>query len=600
MKSFPNLFKLSFIALFTYLFFFTLGLKISLFDAYDYMGMAKYNAGFDNWYPFLKTLRPPLLPALLTPFTFLHHYGVSMESIFTYIHLFSLFLSGLFVIGTYSLFRKGMRGEFAALGTFLLMIQPGFVAYSFETMVDIPSGLIMILSVLVYLRFRLSNSNAQFALLCLLISLGVAMKYPMILSLLVFITAHMILSKINGGTWKQIFRDSFYWRIGALSTAIYIAVSVISLIQLHGWTLENIFRAIQPYIDHIPTSQNTEESRMANISFLFSQMTAPLFLLMCVGILIVWKRKNEINIVILMWLTIFLSILSILAGHYEYRYLFLLIPACYYFCGLALQEIFDYVKNKFPDEKLFKFAISAALILLITLPTIRFAKEINSLNSGFYQNDFQRKVAKAASKSKGFIWLGTMYSSYQEDAPFHYEDPFYKIYHYWVNGINFYTGNTPKTFLNDVHYSWIDSITDGDILIYNPILIALQTKFLPPPEAIPPLFIGKVSIKKFVFLEESRNKKVFLNNGNKIELRFENPNTFSIIFSPNTPLTQHYFLWFKLNLSPKKLSNSNYKAIYKFSGNRIWKVESSKEYFNSISELAILNYDSEEFYFDKN
>ncbi|MGV7221351.1 MAG: glycosyltransferase family 39 protein [Nitrospinales bacterium] len=562
--------------------------------------MAKYNAGFDNWYPFLKTLRPPLLPALLTPFTYLHHFGVSMEKIFTYIHIFSVFISFLFIVGTYLLFRKGLRDEFAAIGTFLLMIQPGFVAYSFETMVDIPSGWIMILSIFIYLRYTKSKSNFHLILLCLLIGLGVAMKYPMILSPLVFFGAYLTMAVIQRKSLKQIIFDPFYWKVGLLSCLMYITVSVISLLPLHGWTLESIYRAIQPYFDHIPTVPKSEESRLANLSFLYTQMTAPIFILMCVGLLMVWKRKNEINIIMFMWLIVFLIILSAIAAHYEYRYLFLLIPPCYYFCAYSMQELYDYAKNKWNTTRAFYLVVSASFIFLIALPVFKFTGEIKSLNSGFYENDFQRRVAKASTKSNGYVWLGNMYSSYQSDAPFHIEDPFYKIYHYWVNGITFYTGKTPKTFLNNVHYSWLNSINSGDILIYNPIRIALQTKFLPHPEEIPPLSIGKVFPMKFFLANESENQKIFINKDRQIELNFDQNNSFSIVIDKNIPISQNYFLWLKLDESGSKAINQNSKTIYKFIDNTNWKIASNQEYFDRIKELAIINYEPEDFYYDKN
>ena len=172
MKFAPVVFKLFFAGFFAYLFLFTLELKITLFDSYDYMVMAKYNAGYDNWYPFLKFLRPPLLPTLLTPFAYLHHYGVSLETIFTFMHIFSLMISAGFILASYYLFRIGLRPEFAALGAFLIMVQPGFVAYSFETMADIPAGLLLLISVFIYLRYRKTRSNIQLILLCFVAALG--------------------------------------------------------------------------------------------------------------------------------------------------------------------------------------------------------------------------------------------------------------------------------------------------------------------------------------------------------------------------------------------------------------------------------------------
>ncbi len=599
MKAIPVLFKFFFAGFFAYLFLFTLELKITLFDAYDYMVMAKYNAGFDNWYPFLILTRPPLLPVLLTPLASLHHLGVSFESIFTLMHLFSLLISGGFILASYFLFRKGLRPEFAALGAFFLMIQPGFVAYSFETMADIPAGLLMIFSVFIYLSYRRAQSAGKLIFLCFVTALGVAMKYPMVLAPMVFIGAHMILSLIEGNNWKQIIADPFYWLMGLLSAAMYVAISVISLFPLHGWTLENVNRALQPYLDHIFAVPAFEESMTANVSFLFAQMTAPLALLTCAGLMMILRRNNEFNMVMFMWLVVFLLIASVIGAHFEYRYLFPLIPACYFFSAFAMQESFDYARKKWSKKKFFPFAASAILILLTTLPALGFARELISLNSGFYQNDFHRRVAKATIRGNDFIWIGPKYPMYQKEAPFHPKDPYYKIYHFWATGITFYTGKTPKLFHNKMHYSWIDSINDGDILVYDPLHFVLETAFLIPPEKIPPLSVGKIFPMKFTLDTESGNKKIFVSKGNQIELDFNKEDAFTIKITGETPLTQKYFIWFKLEPTPNLPSSSKSKAIYQFSNNLIWIVESKRDYFDSIKEVALLNFESEDFYFTR-
>ena len=594
MRIFPSIFKVFFVVLFAYLFLFTLELKITLFDAYDYMVMAKYNAGLQSWYPFLQFLRPPLLPALLTPIAILHHFGVSIEAIFTLMHLFSLTISGGFILASYYLFRKGLRPGFAALGAFFLMTQPGFIAYSFETMADIPAGLLMILSVLIYLRYRRTHSSSQLIFLCFVTALGVAMKYPMVLAPMVFIGAKMVLSFVEGKNWRQIIVDRFSWTMGLLSAAMYVVISVISLLPVHGWTLENVYRAVQPYLDHIPTVQKTEESVIANVSFLYAQMTAPLFLLMCAGLLMVWRRKNEFNIVMFMWLTVFLLIASVIGAHYEYRYLFPLIPACYFFCAFAMQELFDYAQKRRRQEKYFSQAAAAILILLMVLPALGFTREIKSLNSGFYQNNLHRKAALASTAGGDFYWFGGLYAMYQKDAPFHVDDPYYKIYHFWLNGINFYTGQRPQRFLRNITTAQANKLKAGDVLAYNPVHELLQTKYLPPPDATPPLSIGTIHPMNFSLESKSANQKIFSHRGRKIILNFNKNNTVNIVISSDTPLTADYFILFKLQTQSEDFSR---QTFFPFKKGFIWHVSSDRGYFNDIEGIILLNFEPENFHF---
>jgi len=594
MKAIPVIFKFFFVGFFTYLLLFTLDLKITLFDAYDYMVMAKYNAGFQNWYPFLEFLRPPLLPALLTPFALLHHLGVSYETIFTLMHVFSLMLSCGFILVSYFLFRRGLRPEFAALGAFLLMIQPGFIAYSFETMADIPAGLLMVLSVFIFLRYSKTQSKGQLILLCFLTALGVSMKYPMALAPLVFIGAILLRSFIERMNWKQIVTDRFYYIMGLLSAAMYTAISVICLLPVHGWTLANAVRAIEPYLDHLSTIRETEESMTTNLSFLFAQMTAPLFLLMCAGLMMIWRRKNDFNIVMFMWLAVFLLITSVIGAHFEYRYLFPLLPACYFFCAFGMQELFDYTQGKWSSEKYFPLAASTVFLLLMVLPALGFAREIKSLNSGFYQNDFQQRVARASANGESFYWFGALYAMYQKDAPFHPDDSYYKIYHFWLNGISYYTDQRPGRFLKNMTKKQANDLKEGDTLVYNPVFELLQTKYLPSPDTTPPLSIGKIYPTSFILEMKSDNQKIFSHQGRKIILNFDQEKAFTIGISGEIPLTRDYFILFKMGSPPKDFSP---QTLFPFKKGFTWSIASDSHYFINIEEIMLINFESEDFHY---
>jgi hypothetical protein len=561
------------------------------------MVMAKYNAGFHGWYPFLEFLRPPLLPSILTPLAYLHHYGVSMEVIFTQMHLLSLIISFTFVFTSYLLFRKGLRPEFAAIGAFLLMIQPGFVVYSFETMADIPAGLFIVLSAFAYLSYRKNESNGRLLLLCFVIGLGVAMKYPMVLTPIVFIGAKLAHSFSKGNSLKQIITDTFYWKLAIGSAILYIAISVISLSPLHGWGMENIYRAVQPYIDHIPTVKTADESITTNTSFLFTQMTAPLFLLMCTGLALVWSSKSEINLVMFMWLVVFLAIASLIGAHYEYRYLFPLLPACYYLCAFAMQEIFTYGKIKWGAAKGFSVGASFAFLILMTLPAWGVFNEIKSLNSGLYQNDFRNRVIKNIEGKNTFYWYGGLYAMYENDAPFHTDDPYYRIYHFWVNGVNFHTNQRPQRLLKNMTPAQADELKDEDVLIFNPVFELLQTNYLPPSDSTPPLKVGKIFTKRFDLEQESGNQKIFNNLGKSITLDFNAKDTTRINISNEVHLTDHYFLLVYL-----KNAGDGYfpQTLFPFQKGYVWEISANKNYFDDIASIMLINYDSKDLHFKDN
>ena len=183
---------------------------------------------------------------------------------------------------------------------------------------------------------------------------------------------------------------------------------------------------------------------------------------------------------------------------------------------------------------------------------------------------------------------------YQKDAPFHADDPYYKIYHFWLNGINFYTGQRPKRFLRNMTTIQANKIKEGDILAYNPTRELLQTKYLLAPDATPPLSIGAIYPMNFTLESKSANQKIFSHQGRKIILNFDKNDSVNIVISSDTPLTKDYFILFKLHTQSGDYSH---QTFFPFKKGFIWHVSSDRGYFNNIEGIILLNFEPEDFHF---
>lgn len=98
-------------------------------------------------------------------------------------HFFALIFSFAFIASSYLILKLLLIYELAALGALLLMIQPGFLVYSFEPMVDLPCSLLLVLAMQFYFRYRKSPNLKNLLWICLWIGLGMAMKYSILRSL---------------------------------------------------------------------------------------------------------------------------------------------------------------------------------------------------------------------------------------------------------------------------------------------------------------------------------------------------------------------------------------------------------------------------------
>jgi len=231
------LFKLAFAGLFLFMKALIMRLEISNYDSYSYLGKANYNAGFHYYNePELNT-RPPLHPFLLTPIAALQHLEVSSKAVLKTVQLIALILSFAFIGSSYLLLKSLLPQELAALGALLMMIQPVFLLFSFEPIVDLPCSLLLVLAMRFYLRYRKKLCLKNLIWVCFLTGTNMIMKYSLVVAPLLFsLTEIVVLKTKEKMNWSSIFKNWFIYLVPLISTEFYALVSLISFAPQYGWT----------------------------------------------------------------------------------------------------------------------------------------------------------------------------------------------------------------------------------------------------------------------------------------------------------------------------------------------------------------------------
>lgn len=596
------LFKLAFAGLFLFMVVFIMKLEIGDYDSFSYLSMANYNAGFPYFEDPQINTRPPLYPFLLTPITALQHLGVSPKVVLLMAHLIALLFSFSFIAACYLLLKSLLSQELAALGALLMMIQPGFLDYSFEPMVDLPCSLLLVFAVLIYFQYRSCPNRKNLLLLCFVIGMGMAMKYSLIVAPLIFSLAEIVVLRAHGKiSWLKIFKNRFIYLVPMLSAGFYFLASLISFAPKFGWTWKNVAMVYSPFIQRIYYSERSDFQFdfWANFSFLGIQMTWPWFVLMVLGLYFCLKEKELKSLVICSWFFGFLVFITFINWNYQVRFLFPVMPACYYFSLYAIRNIHRRAQKWLEGKSYFSSLRAVIFIALLSLPVMCLAGEVQSLSADLYRNNISTRVAmkvnEISSEEDRVWWLGHFYPLYQPGEPIHPQDWFYKIYHLGNNALSFLIAKKIWHIPEYAPYKYSQYLKNGDLLIYNPGPI-VYSQYLPEPDSLPPLLAGKVNPSVHILKKSIGKFKNFQTQDSVSQVSLTSVNDDHIVVEMNENSNPDLvnILWFKLDNRIVE-SRRAQKNFFYFWAKQEMVLPLGRNYFKQIQEITLLRYQAEEF-----
>ena len=601
-KPITILFKLVFVGLFLFMVVFIMKLEISNYDSYSYLGKANYNAGFPYFEEPEINTRPPLYPFLLTPLAALQHLGLSAKAVMTLAHFIALILSFAFIGASYLLLKSLLPQELAALGALLMMIQPAFLLFSFEPMVDLPCSLLLVLAMRSYLRYRENPSQKNLLWVCLFTGLGITMKYSLIVAPLIFVLAEtLVLRTKEKMSWLIISKTKFIYLVPLISAGFYMLISLISFVPQYGWTWENVSMIYLPFFLRIDYSAfaKFKFDLLANFSFLEIHMTLPWFILMVLGLYFCLKHIKWQSMVVWSWFVGFMIFITFVNWNYHVQYLFPVMPACYFFSLYGVKNVYGWAQKRMAGKGYFSALKIVVLVVLFVWPVMNLISEIQSLRSDLYSNKIPTQIAtkvKELAHEKNDVWyLGGFYPLYQLGQQIHPQDWFYKIYHLGHNALSFLSARKISAFPGHTPYDYSDKVKDGDILIYYPGP-SVWVNYLPELDSRPPVFVGKVKPSTYVLKNKFEKVKIFLTQDglSRIQLTSVGDSQIVIEMDMNENKAPLHILWFKLD---RRIINVRVveKNFFYFKTGDYLTLPADRNYFERIQGITLLHYQAEEF-----
>jgi hypothetical protein len=596
------LFRLTFAGLFLFMLIFIMKLGVSHFDSFSYLGKANFNAGFTYYNEPEKNSRPPLYSFLLTPVAALQHLGVSIKAVMTMANVIALLFSFAFIRSSYLILKYLLPQELAALGALLMMIQPAFLVYSFEPMVDLPCSLLLVLAMQSYFRYRNSPNRKNLFLTCMFTGLGMVIKYSLVVAPLIIILAEILVLRTKEKMrWSSIFKNRFICFFPLISTGVFFLTSLISFYPQYGWTWKNISMIYAPFFSRLEfnVSSNFQFDYLANFSFLETQMTLPWLVLMILGLYFCIRDIQWQNMIIWSWFFVLISFFTFIIKHYEIRYLFPVMPACYFFGLFAIKIVYGWVQKRMVDKSYFFALRLVVLFSLLAWPAMNLMNELQSLSNDFYSNKIPVRIAekvKELSNEKDVVfYAGHFYPLYQYGDQVNTKDDFYKIYHLASNGLSFLSARKIVSLPRNTPYEYAPNFKNGTTLIYYPGP-PVYSKFFPAPESLPPILVGNVKPFDYALEKNIGDVKKFLieDGSSQMKLTSLGDNQVLIEISEDSKLNKTNILWFNMdrrNIESREVR----KNFFLIKANHEIVLKADREYFDRIQGITLLNYEAEEF-----
>lgn len=495
------------ILLFGYLAYHAYYLTAHYFDSYTIFNNAKAIAQGNG--PDYEGIRAPLLSLLISPLFRLGNVQVSL----LFARYFMVVVYFFYVYSSYKVFRCVFRQSAAISAVTILSLNSLFIHYSFFVKEDLLGALFLNLTMLFYIKSRITPKISYFLLTGLFISSSALCKYnlgPVIL-LTIFIHELFLYKKER----CRILKWCFYFIFPVMLFLVIPGILYAYLYQA------NFIDSIVLFIESVRLASTyviTPESSWQNYEFLSVSFTLPLIILFIVGLIISIKKRNSDAMLFAVWFFVFFLIQTYVIRHKEARYLFPVFLPMVYFIMIALKEINGSLKRFIRRDAIRNLLILLLLSVYVGNAFVESARFQDPFYRNTIVNDVSRTVKQLAGKND-IYWIGNMYALHPKDYIFHLEDEFAYVYHFSANAVKLLTGKEIKNIFGSPKISASkenkgldfvknlgDQVKDGDVIIVNVEQGDYQTKNM--PKVLHPLIVQKVKIVEFDPTGKSSNDRL--------------------------------------------------------------------------------------------
>jgi len=333
--------------------------KVPEWDEQHYMRMStefyrliKYHLSFNTPYEMLQIVpfRQPGYPLLILPFLFL--FGLSNA------YFWGIFTNSLLYIATifgiYFVARNFLSELSAFLAAFIFAFYGWTLLHLHLTYSETASSAFIIWTILFLIKSNLFRNKKYSILFGVFLGLGLLVRWIIVLYIfapLIYVFYQLLK--------KHLFKKKILSNIG-FSFLIGFLISFYPYIQNHNWIF-NYFRDVSvgsPVWQALPQSETNPLSLYSLTFYLntFAQLGIFFFILIVIGFILAFRRKNNIKPILLTAIAGYLfSVLAPIKGE---RYIVPIFP----YLAILSGSLFDYLKNKKLKLLLIIFTIALSII----------------------------------------------------------------------------------------------------------------------------------------------------------------------------------------------------------------------------------------------
>lgn len=448
----------------------------------------------------------PLFSSLVNvPLLMLERYGLSLHAIFRLSHLLSFTMGLGLLLVFYRFLRTTFTPGVSIFATLLLSLNRLFIHYTPFTMTDIPAALFFALSLFLYLRLKEKKSLALRIYFIISTTLALLTKFNMGLLLPTILSYELLLAARDKRSFKEVSGNiREFLSCFLLATLLFVGVHLLVFTYIFkNSSLEslNILKNnFFPTLDSFSTSmhKNITGGFFGSFSVYLSVLlkssgVVPLILFFLGSVAGLFRRRNE-DILCLIWLILFFSVMSFMFTHRESRYILPLLFPIYYFAANFLDLL---TKRLLPFARHQKIMAGIAGCLLL-LPSVNAALvEYKHFLDPIYRTPFVTEVSRIAReavlKGNRVFWWGSMYPLFPKDYVFIPEDPHFYIYHFHQNAIHFFGAKPPFHIQGDYPFFYQGThpkkhyfLKSGDICLLSfPYVVVTDSL----PQKMPPFIV---------------------------------------------------------------------------------------------------------------
>ena len=428
--------------------------RLHTYDSFDYLNDARLLSGDEAAVAGYYRVHAPLVPVLATPVArAVAHSPVDDPARWTLPHLLGVGLAALSVLCCFLWFSERVGGRWGWVGALFFASSPLVVHYAHHLLVDVSCAGWVAATFFAWDRATGRRGGwRHYALFGVAIAGATLTKYALGALPIAFVAAELlrvaIERKLRARRWLGLVLA------GGVAAALFAAAmsAIFYVIDGDVFTLSDFGALLGEASGMVAPMEG--EGAWDYAPLLFGTVSGVTVALAAFGLVEGLRREWRRDLPAVLWIALFVGLLSFRVGHNEARYLLPVLPAIALFATLGGRAILRLARRRMP--RLARPAVMAGLTLALALSVVPGASQAVRDTHPFFRSDtqasFARWVQEHAPGGGKVFWAGHFVALTPPDPnPGLVEDEFYDYFH---------LGHPAVHFLTDARMVGVDGFPD--------------------------------------------------------------------------------------------------------------------------------------------